>query len=663
MESGSLLADALKGGNSLQNVLQVDVFLFNDSEKSESSSLRFVALAQLGIELNIYLHKIDYPWLMGPAPVFGVHVTNHIPHLRSQVHYGVSVADEWKFIQAMMQYTAANDKNIVVECWDVDDGQVLLIESALELPAWVDAIGPEACRHRCWIRHGKILLIKPDANAVTEPTTAHALSLQQALTLLQQRTSPLVVSYPNVDAVLQQSFSQKLVPPKKQRHCAAVVVPRSVATLMKYRPDLVALACNAFVEQAAAAHHSTTKHNNKQQQQSPLLAGTCHDWIWTTHEFGRTQYAMLRTFLAAPLWTSDDAIPAPYASMVQVKRLRQQHSMSAPHFKRALPLGVRIVAGLEYLLRTPAPVPPPSALTKLALRERRVLHYWNRIVTECCTSNTATASSSLSSQWLMDAWHAGPNHATIDLEPIANCPVFAEEAATATTFAWTHQDESIVSQIRAELLRKQQVVDGTMPRADMVDSEDWMTMPDHHELNQAVSPKSMNVTTTTPTSDGHVLDNMLSGVDTFMEGKSGVDGVDNARQRKLPTINPTVFLQLLHATLKAKTAEEIEFPIAPDYYFAEEDYEMDEDENDLADGEMVEFMDAMDQEIKGSDTASRQLDSNDLNDGEVTQSMHVLSNLLKSLDAGSGRSGPVQNMLSEIGIQAPENADDIEDYE
>ena len=38
----------------------------------------------------------------------------------------------------------------------------------------------------------------------------------------------------------------------------------------------------------------------------------------------------------------------------------------------------------------------------------------------------------------------------------------------------------------------------------------------------------------------------------------------------------------------------------------------------------------------------------------VAQDVHVLSNLLKSLDASAGGPGPIRNMLSEMGIRAPD---------
>ena len=43
------------------------------------------------------------------------------------------------------------------QCWDVEDGHVLLIEAALQQLAWVDSILPASCSHTCWISKASII--------------------------------------------------------------------------------------------------------------------------------------------------------------------------------------------------------------------------------------------------------------------------------------------------------------------------------------------------------------------------------------------------------------------------------------------------------------------------------------------------------------------------
>ena len=68
----------------------------------------------------------------------------------------------------------------------------------------------------------------------------------------------------------------------------------------------------------------------------------------------------------------------------------------------------------------------------------------------------------------------------------------------------------------------------------------------------------------------------------------------------------------------------------------------------------------MDNELKGK-TKTREFDSvaNDVaenensEDEEVTEGAHVLNNLLQSLEASAGASGPMSNMLKEMGVEPP----------
>lgn len=71
----------------------------------------------------------------------------------------------------------------------------------------------------------------------------------------------------------------------------------------------------------------------------------------------------------------------------------------------------------------------------------------------------------------------------------------------------------------------------------------------------------------------------------------------------------------------------------------------------------------MDKELKGK-TKSRNLDRVDedggpgMEDNEgLAENAHVLNNLLQSLEASGGTSGPVPNMLKEMGTEPPKLSD------
>ena len=157
---------------------------------------------------------------------------------------------------------------------------------------------------------------------------------------------------------------------------------------------------------------------------------------------------------------------------------------------------------------------------------------------------------------------------------------------------------------------------------------------------------------------------MLTGVRSFLAGQSSVEGVattttntstkhgatsDNETKIEPPHINPTVFLNVLHATLQAKSAQELTTRLQAaaddtqnnnlpeernDPFFSKEDYDLmmgsgeddddeveseedgaslDEDEDD--DVNMVDLMSAMDDELQAS-TSARQLDGDNLDEDD-----------------------------------------------
>jgi hypothetical protein len=744
MEEGSLLQEALNNENSLENALIVDVYLVDHpsqgkksnktaTSSSQQSVEKLLALAETAVKLNDFLQtqqnkstqkqqkdNKNYPWLQGgDGPVFGVHVTERIPHLRAVCQYGVSVADEWMLIHKMLEFSALHDLHLndptntgttkhvelAIECWDVDDGQVLLIESADVLPDWVDRIGPINCRHRCWIRAGRVQLIAPmdmeevavatDDDQSTGMSTSLSLeqslaalvslSLEQALTALQQN-DPARVSAPSRVNLAIQATCQR-VDKSTKWHTTAIAVPRSVAWLVRSRPDLVAAACQAFAEHTANSHPKDKDQQQQKQQHSnrnndtaaEALAGTCQDWVWTTVRLGRTHYSMLRTLMAAPDWDSEHAIPSRYRS-IEVKRLQRQCAVQAtPHLRYALQVGVRLVAGLDYILLSQPQQqqqqqhPQPASSTSLT--ERRVLSYWSRINSECqATQNVPNG------EWLLQAWQAGPNDAKYDIASVLKCPVFEEEVKDYV-LPLSQPGEVLSTVVKKELLKtKHPERDFVLPRPQDVDDEKWMAMPSDEEMGRA----SVSAQSPLPSKDEKIpsaplstaaapkesdLDKVLGGFQSFMTGKSGVDGISSqtttSSERHPTQINPTVFLNILHTVLQAKSPEDISFAPAveeQDPFFSQEDYDcMDpEDDDDDKEGDedidMTNLMQAMDQELQSAAT-SRDIDRTNVPDGvtdeRVVQDAHVLSNLLESMDAGAGGPGPMQNIMKEMGLVPP----------
>ena len=700
-EDGSLLQEALKHNNNDSNrsTLLVDVYLLSNEEDEKFSLAHHLqALAETCGDLNRSLQGRTYPWFQGgDGPVFGIHVsslpvgTKTVPHLRAQCRYGSSVADEWTMIEFLLDYTQATTAatrpfSLVVECTDVEDGQILLIQAAEYLPSWVDHIGSALCQHRCWIMDGQVHLIEPEARSLPrDQTQTLLLHLDQALTLIKEQSKLVQPNWAITDCI------HRTVAAKTTNQChlhkAAIAVPRPLKHVLERRPDLLAVLVQAF---ANHCHDTLPK--------SKMDLSCSEEWVWMTHEFGRTGYAMLRSIVATPAWKTEFSIPPRYQAP-QVKRLQRQcQNQTTPHLRHGLVLGVRLVASVDALLRvqqdqqtkkkdpntrnnnTPQEITPDQRMNQL----------WPAIA-QLCQRGRGAKKESVGEQ-LQTAWREGPNKADLDLSPFLKCPIYALEVEDAVT-PLSNPGLSVVDQIQQELRRSTAAADDSdagnflsspPPSAQDVDGDDWMTLPTPDEMEEQVrldpsfKQKVSDVKEATGPDLGKDFRNMLDSVQTFMANRSSYEGVSNLAQNQTTveqsdkdwSINPRIFLNLLHRTLQANTGQEVEdmllqsnpTQVGGDEYFSSQDYDMVTDDNDDdsenakdTDKATVEMMHAMDQELEGKQNMGRTQDTFGIESGTDDEGVdiHLLSNLLKSLEASSGMPGPVNSLMTQMGQVPP----------
>jgi SGT1 protein len=448
MEEGSLLEQALRHGlgNSspetgefTKNVLILDVYPVEKTSECPIQELQ--ELARLARRCNIFLQSKSFRWHYGgDGPVFGVHIgEERLAHLRAYCRYGPSVADEWMAIQFMWEMSTAVENDFAISCWDVEDGQVLLIQAAEALPEWLDQDPTDRHRYSCWIRGGKLHLI-PEPHA----------TLRYALSWLHNQDRNAAPAFPRIQNILLQSF-RTIEEYSMSEQRIALVVPRKITFLIRTRPDLLHAAIQTFCERIDDPPPDLLKYS---------------DWVWSTATVSRTNYAMLRT-VVSPAWETAEFLP-PVG--VEVKRYRRQcKTDSTPHLRHAVHLGVKVVVGVEYLAEVND---QPMSL------DRRVVS-WSRIAGE----------NQPGSSWILQSFQEGPNHASNDLSDILRCPVFPDEAPNISLHS--HPDVSI----KQQLLNAQKSVDEDedfpMPLPDQVDDEAWLTLDDKGDIQGATDLNSI----------------------------------------------------------------------------------------------------------------------------------------------------------------------------
>ena len=249
MEEGSLLQIALNHVSSLKDshdnldrtqkdCLLLDLYSLKEHPEPEQQQHHLLYLAELAEKCNTFLQSQDYLWHYGiDVPNFGIHVssTEGIPHLRAYCRYGPNVLDEWMAIHYLIEISKKYP-DIAGMAWDIQDGQVILIQLADILPDWLDEDPSDNHRYACWIQNGNIQLFHE----------SH-LTLQKSLELLRNNSNSMESTHPTLQQALVYWLEVKSAESKLLQR-TPMVLPRNVARFFNKRPELVHTAIQAFGE-------------------------------------------------------------------------------------------------------------------------------------------------------------------------------------------------------------------------------------------------------------------------------------------------------------------------------------------------------------------------------------------------------------------------------
>jgi hypothetical protein len=559
MEDGSLLQTALQHSTQQsdallqQNCLWLDIF---SVQKWSHMQDHLLFLAKLADECNAFLHSQKFQWHYGcDGPVFGVHLTDRIPHLRAYCRYGPNVLDEWIAISYLRQLTQQH-REVAGMAWDKQDGQVILIQLADLLPEWLDEDSSDKQRYSCWFLNGNLQLFRKSHMTLLD-------ALENLQSLRNSRKDDQTSTHPKLQKALVYWLELNQEESKLTQR-TPVTLPRRVARFFQDRPELVHTAIQAFCQYLESKEEAELTAPNPSTASAEPNLSKYEDWVWTVQNISRTNFAMLRT-MVSPKGVWSDANCVPLSIGVEAKRLQRQcRNDSSQHLKHAVSFGVRVLIGLELLLQKSmktTTIDGPTLLKSIPLPsiQERML-YWNRIEGESCPDDTIPHHSKKN---LLQCFQVGPNQSRTDLTYILKCPVFPEESCNLTLR--TAPESSLRNQILMALKKYENSNDDMafpLPRQDQVDGEEWMDM-------QAVGAMSGIVGAT------HDLDLLLSQFQTFMNQTSEAGGVasgdqENSRNNGRIEIRPHIFMNILHATLKG---EKLTFPTL-DPFFYDEDYDL-----------------------------------------------------------------------------------------
>lgn len=238
-------------------------------------------------------------------------------YLYGRTSFEDNIEDEY-FIIFLLRELTLLDSRLVVKIND-EDGEILLIESALYLDKW--AQDPRRTENRVYLRNGEVHIISPSIKPNWTSLDSRHFPKEAAQFILENATKTR-----GCDAIQQcilnriKAYPSNIEALQHRAHCH---LPLTVASLLQHNPKLVSHAVRAFYFRTAEDLKSIIRMKHFSAQ----------DCILTNVRFTRCLYAQLTSQEFKPDKRSDWQIP----------------STDAPNYG-AFINGFKITAGFEMLL-------------------------------------------------------------------------------------------------------------------------------------------------------------------------------------------------------------------------------------------------------------------------------------------------------------------------
>lgn len=590
------------------------------------------------------------------------------PFLFGISRFGDCINDEW-FIVYLLQHVSNQVPEAVISLVD-NDGDVLLIEAALDLPSWLD---PSNSQNRVYLQAGKVHIIplpSSPADILSTPTSGH-LSRQTAIDLVRQR-KPLASSA--IQTAIKDRTREYPNAAKKEIHCATCLLPNKAAFVLLLEPQLITLAIEAFylrdpISLKACASMKTFSPAHTTQ---------------TTIKFTKTTYAQ----------TVSQKFYAPKPFRLPSISQKKQHKDAE--------LGMKVACGLEMLYHSSTPLIEDERTTNVEdynfEKDKKYEAYIQHSIKLGYFRSEKKGSQlykllehQSKEQYLKYKAEAEANASNKRYVDLDDMDVDDEDTFQGSHDVLSNGSSNIHKRIDILLSQYSEEALNKLIAANILqeDSDDWMNV-DPQQLEELLMKRMGNMQSSMMEDlqkdfggasgagargrGGEMdLEAMMNNLENFVENsKSGVEGVE--------------FPQGLFGGEQDEGSE----------YDSEEEYYEDEEENNLPiqfdvdkfmsilrgdsssqraaqedkeeeENELMHVMQEMDQEIQGHDKLSGSFaklstvtdKEKDMEEAEEDESapvdvqLNLVKNVLESFKSQQGLPGPVGNLLSQFGFVLP----------
>ncbi len=164
--------------------------------------------------------------------------------LEGRLHFGEDVNDEW-FAIGLLLRISAQIKDVVIKLEDEDDGDILLIEAADDIPNWAQE--PDLADMRTYLRHGRVHLIpyNPTTPALLTPLPNCLPDLKSAVDVVA-KYSRITEASKDVQKVIVDRVEKSSL--ESTNHFIHVFIPEKAAKLLRHSPRLVSAFVHSFLE-------------------------------------------------------------------------------------------------------------------------------------------------------------------------------------------------------------------------------------------------------------------------------------------------------------------------------------------------------------------------------------------------------------------------------